>query len=319
MASYFYAVKTLLENRINELPLTSKTLEEMITREGWKIVYFNLNTQESVETLERLDILEYAEEHSGFSFKKGKAQIVFMQKGLSSENTTFILAHELGHIKSGHFSDTGILGKHSDARYDDQQEIEANSYARHLLAPECILKQIHIKTLDELESHTLLKGDVLKAQYAEYKTRKNKPTAEEKLLIGNFNNYIHAHARNSKIRHLTIACAAATLITVFGIGIYNSFHNDDISVLSNVAIIDTAQSEQTVFTKPDETTDTTSDIDNTITINHTTYNTNMTVYKAKTGTKFHKQDCRHIKNRQGVSTFSIEQAITFLSPCSDCF
>lgn len=55
MASYLYAVKTLLENRINELPLTSKNLEEILKKEGWKVVYYDLNSQNSINILSELN------------------------------------------------------------------------------------------------------------------------------------------------------------------------------------------------------------------------------------------------------------------------
>lgn len=221
MTSYFYAVKTLLENRINELPLTSKTLEEMIRMEGWKIAYFDLNVEESLKMLQKLGILEYAEKYNGFSFKKDKVQSVFLKSNLSSANTAYVLAHELGHIKSGHFSNTGVLGKHSNTEYDDQQEAEANAFARHLLAPECILKKIHVETINDLESHTLLKGDVLKAHYTDYKFCKKGTTPEEDILIGNFTNYIKKHKKRDKPKKLIICFVISTFILISAVSICN--------------------------------------------------------------------------------------------------
>ena len=215
MTSYFYAIKTLIEHRINELPLTSKTLEEMIIKEGWKIAYFNLNAKESLEMLEKLNILEYAQKYNGFSLKKDRFQSVFLKSNLSSANTAFVLAHELGHIKIGHFSNSGVLGKHSDTGCDDQQEAEANAFARHLLAPECILKKIHVETINDLESHTLLKGDVLKAHYTDYKFCKKGTTPEEDILIGNFTNYIKKHRKRDKLKRLFIRFLIPILVFIF--------------------------------------------------------------------------------------------------------
>lgn len=111
----------------------------------------------------------------------------------------------------GHFSETGILGKHKGAKYDDQQEAEANAYARHLLAPECILKKINLKTVSDMETYTSLKGDALKVHYTDYKMRKNKPSFEEEILIGNFTNYINEHTKKQKRRNLIIGAAAVIL------------------------------------------------------------------------------------------------------------
>ena len=306
------------------MPITSNDLEEILKKENWEIVYYDLSSGESVDLLKNFKVFDYAQNHDGFSLKSNSLQIVFIRNKLSSKNNTFILAHELGHIKAGHFSDTGILGKHSNLIYDDQQEAEANAFARHLLAPECILKQIGLKTVDEVESHTLLEGDVLKTHYTDYKMYKKKTTSEEEMLIGNFTNYIKEHAKKYKAKNVIIFSMVVILACIFGIGIYSLINKSNIGLDNEKSLIPGVVLESNIT--PDITTQdiiqkpiTVHETQKKIKINGNEYSTDMTVYKTKTGTKFHKEDCKHLVNRNGVSAIILKNAVAVLQACDDCF
>ncbi len=60
MTSYYYAVKTLLENNVNKLPLNAKDIEAIIKNDGWEVIYYDLKEQKSVKVLEQFNVVDDA-------------------------------------------------------------------------------------------------------------------------------------------------------------------------------------------------------------------------------------------------------------------
>lgn len=59
---------------------------------------------------------------------------------------------------------------------------------------------------------------------------------------------------------------------------------------------------------------------NNVIINGIEYNKNLTVFKTKTGKVVHKEGCRHLVGRQGISSMTLGTVIAAgIDPCSDCF
>lgn len=301
MATYYYAIKTLLANRINELPITSKKLEGILRDIDWEVIYYDLKSDDSICILKKADILEYAQMHNGLSLKREDLQCVFVNNNLSTEDKTFVLAHELGHITMAHFSDTGILGKHKNSMYDDQQEIEANEFARHLLAPECILKSVKLKSLEDIEKATLLKNDTSKIHYADFCRYKSKLTTDERQLIGNFKNYIDKNKKKSNKKTVIEAVASAVLVGTLLLSgrLFAANPNQPLHSISNVSEANKPINSQII------------DVEDK----------SLTVYKAKTGKVYHKtENCSYIKGHDGILSLPIGKAQEIgLKPCSRCF
>lgn len=323
MTSYHYAVKTLVGNRVNSLPVTGELLKEMLGRLNWEIVFFDLDDEASTRLLRELSILEFAEKYKAFSLQKDEFRIVFVKKGLATDTTNYLLAHELGHIVMGHFSDTGILEKHNGCTYDEQQESDADEFARNILAPICILKKMHIKSIDELEQYTSLKNEALKAHYTEYKNYRAVLDESEHTLIGNFNNYIKNHTRPNKKKKLLITTLSVFLVLFFSVATYRAvtYSNknstgDSIPTLIQQPITQ----EKSVDGENNQNINKIETTDQKITINGIDYNKNLPVFKTQTGSKIHKENCKHIVGRSGVTQITLESAIAAgIEPCKDCF
>ena len=82
----------------------------------------------------------FAGSDDGFTIKKGCKFFIFLNDRKPKNRIRFTIAHELGHIESGHLDKINCLGLTMTAHYDnDSQSVifenEANSFARNLLAP----------------------------------------------------------------------------------------------------------------------------------------------------------------------------------------
>ena len=77
--------------------------------------------------------------------------------------------------------------------------------------------------------------------------------------------------------------------------------------------------DTTVNTQTNEPEQTPTSTDK-ITINSVEYDKDLTVFKTKTGKVVHKEGCRHLVGRQGISSMTLGTAIAAgIEPCSDCF
>lgn len=288
MTSYYFAAEALLANNINSLPIKSNTIETVLKNKGWKIFYYDPNNDQNVVKLNQYGLYHYAVHRKGFSYFLNDVKIVFVHKKLSEREKTTVLAHELGHIHLQHFSTGGILGHHDNSELNNSQENEAVDFSRFFLAPICILKKLRIKSVEEVRSITLVDAQTAKIVFAEYINANRRFSGEEKLIIGNFKNYIDAHR---SIKHQTMVWIIGLFLIVGVVGY-------------GVNRLNTADSP--IFVAPSAIAKPIPD--------------SSAVWITKTGAVYHTDpDCYHIKGKDSLIEITVEEAKTHeLEQCKDC-
>ena len=154
-----------LKNGIFGFQLTVEDVLITARKNGCRIYSY----QEYPALLQELDITEYAEAKLGLTYvlRHGtKAEyFIFYRDELPSDLKLFVILHELGHIAMKHSFGGGVLGKSPDNRLEKRQELEADLFACEVLAPSCVLKQLHIETEEEIRRLGILPPDFI-GQYA---------------------------------------------------------------------------------------------------------------------------------------------------------
>lgn len=156
MITKYYAVKELLKNGINSLPVTIETLEAIINSKGFKIINYDVSCKQHADILESIGVLQLADRTKAFTYSGRNAKCVFVKIGVSANEKRLLLAHELGHIVLCHLSDNAVVGYKPGGLIDEVQEDEANAFALEFLAPVCFLKRKHIYACQEISALTLL-------------------------------------------------------------------------------------------------------------------------------------------------------------------
>lgn len=161
MQERYYAVRTLLENNINEFPITTEHVKKALCNYGYNIIKYSTDCDAHVEILKNLGVLSLAGRTEAFTYKSEKEKIVFIKIGVSADNERLLLAHELGHIAMGHMSDSVVMAYTPWGLIDRGQEDEANAFALEFLAPVCVLKKLHI-TFRKIKDTVLLDDKFVK-------------------------------------------------------------------------------------------------------------------------------------------------------------
>ncbi len=297
MVSRYYAVKELLENGVNSLPVTTEQLEDIITSKGFKIICYDVSCKEHSDILDSLGVLQLADRTKAFTYISKQEKIVFIKIGVSANEKRLLLAHELGHIAMGHISDNGVIGYQPGGLIDEAQEDEANAFALEFLALVCVLSQKHINTSQRISSLTLL--DEKRSRLIADEVHNHKKLTNVEAVL--FNQFELQNKLNKSYSHKTIAYRI--IILFMFIAMLLMF----INFSAEKALPEpTPISTKTPFT---------------VTPFHSETNvTSDSVYITKTGKKFHKRNCRHIKNSSTISDISINNAIdSGYEPCKDCF
>lgn len=86
----------------------------------------------------------------GFIVKVNARKIIFLNDKIKTRGRRrFTLCHELGHGVLGHPLDH-IVTRNSEADSSDPMEMQANVFARDLLAPACVLHALGVTTAQEI-------------------------------------------------------------------------------------------------------------------------------------------------------------------------
>lgn len=109
---------------------SSADLEQALSDRGFTLVEYNrLSNDRDVTTLlTSLHLVEYAAQHSAFTYADAALRIVFVQENLSESERQILLSHELGHVCCHHLDTahptlTGVF-----------EEQEANEFSGQLMA-----------------------------------------------------------------------------------------------------------------------------------------------------------------------------------------
>jgi len=114
--------------KITELNL--QTLTVALEQQGYTIVEYSriVNSDDVEQLLDALGVKALSLTTGAFTYADKNHRIVFIEEGLSDEETLILLAHEQGHIFCGHMKNSdGIIGENVI------KEQEANEFAHYLL------------------------------------------------------------------------------------------------------------------------------------------------------------------------------------------
>ena len=288
MVARYKAVTTLLENAVNKLPISLTHIENIIKKNGWSIIGYNLNSENHIKLLKQYDVLSIAKRTKAFTYKHETEKIVFVRSGLSSNDKRMLLAHELGHIVLGHMSDSSVLGYKPGGLINEGHEDEANEFALEFLAPVCILCKNHISTPQLISETTLL--DDKRSNLVADEVRKHKKYTEYELKL--CNQFSTKKEKNIKIRYVAMAIITALIL------ITATMTTDRKNNQPNIEQTQVIQ-EATPTSEPQIM-----DIDVVVT---------------KSGQKFHTSNCKHIKDKSNLIHMTINEAIQAgYEPCEDC-
>ena len=138
-----------LENKIYELPLRFETLLSYLSRQGGKLVPYS-KASEYFGQYPEIEPLLYSLE--AFTVFGKELTLVFLSDELSHARRLFVFAHEIAHIYLKH-ARHGLLGYHGAL---DGQEVDADRFARYLIAPPCLLERRKLRTPEEITVLTQL-------------------------------------------------------------------------------------------------------------------------------------------------------------------
>ena len=124
------AKKMLLQYGISKITL--ENLLYIIEQQNFQIIeYSQEETNNSVwDIIKKLKLTPYAKSGKAFAYQQGKTKMIFLCEELTADEKLYALAHEEGHILSGHFGSSNSV----------EQEQMANEIAHYLLHPPLFVK-----------------------------------------------------------------------------------------------------------------------------------------------------------------------------------
>lgn len=290
----YYAQKTLITHNISKLPLECNQITNMIREQGFEIVSMEANFEKVSEILKLLKFKKSLIEKKAFTVCHDNINIVFYSSKMSAQERILAFAHELGHINMGHISESGVLGYNNNPGIADLQEIEANDFALELLAPVCILKSKRIKTTEDLENIALVSHNNSTKQFDKLLHHKRKYTEHEKELLKLF-----GITRNFSPIIKSIVAIIIIIVSIF-FGMQLPQFTDETSSETHSDI--NSSPAVTTTEAPVPVAETVEEL----------------VYVTKTGTRYHKADCRYVRNNKTSKSITAEEAKTDYTPCKVC-
>ena len=82
MISRYYAVKTLLVSKINELPITVSQVERIIVDKEFEIIYYDIDYNEHIRILEKIGVYSLAKQVKAFTYVGKYGNLVFVRSYL---------------------------------------------------------------------------------------------------------------------------------------------------------------------------------------------------------------------------------------------
>lgn len=172
------AYQLIYKSNIKSLPITEKQINALIEAEGYRIVSYVAGQ----EIIQKLGLQKHAAERKAFVFNSNHLKIVFYDEKMPSYERRVAITHELLHSIFEHPSasvEAGIEDVYA-------QEDESLLVTLYFLAPLCVLKDMEIETIADLEKTTLLAGTNAERMYARLRAYKGPKTPIEKSIIHNF-------------------------------------------------------------------------------------------------------------------------------------
>lgn len=135
------AYETISDGKIDKLPVNAKQIAK---QNGYRVLTYD----RAAALIKKLNLTEYAETHDGFSLKHSGQFYILLSDRLTKENEYLVIGHEIGHIKQHYTADDCVIGG------SKQQELEADEFARYLLAPIPVLHNLNINDVEDIRNYT---------------------------------------------------------------------------------------------------------------------------------------------------------------------
>lgn len=182
------AWQTLIDCNITSLPVD---LHSIIKYLNYSVhTYSNSNLTQ----LLKKDVLN----GDGFIIQIDEIKHIYLNDKINNYGRRrFTLAHEIGHGVLNHSLETIHFRHPEEDSTTNEQEFQANIYARDILAPACILKELQLNTAEDIMKTCLISrksADIRKKRIDKLIERNLFYTSNlEKEVIKNFKDYINKH------------------------------------------------------------------------------------------------------------------------------
>lgn len=142
----------LIDYNINELPIKVTSI---------------IRKSDNIKLLKNSDVNLLKDNDSGMTICNNKVFTIIYKDNESSRRCRFTIAHELGHIFLGHLLIN--TPQYRTFAIRDDNESAANVFARDLLAPACVLHELH--TINAADIAKLCNISLEAAEYREKRMR----------------------------------------------------------------------------------------------------------------------------------------------------
>lgn len=320
------------EQGIKKLPIELDTVIDILKQRGWDVHLYS--ESEDFIRSKRLEEVRYTK--NAFAVHDENIKAVFYDDELGVLDKLEALCHELGHIVLGH-TGHGVMGK-AKSDTDAIHEKEADAFALEFQAPAYKLYVDKINSVEKIVSAGILSRENAEIQYHEsYLKYIAEQIPQMKDTYMSHCEIVYPNRWQRILPFIPLGCSIVVLLFAFGIsGWLIGRYGQNVSSVPDT--IQTTQPASTITPAPTQRAITetvaptpeiivtpapnpqTAPTGDKITIESLQYDRTMTVYKTKTGTKYHKENCRHLVNRSGIKTLTLETAIAAgMESCDDCF
>lgn len=154
------AKKFAKEFRLNSSKLLSfEELSRIAVKLNYKI-YCTNDANDAV--LKRLNICEFFQKYTGFSYHKGEIRYIFIHSDIPNEVAATVLLHELAHVYLGHLESSTIPAKSDESEanmfteyvlkhaFGKAAKIAALGFATLILGVIMIITSVHLKAVENV-------------------------------------------------------------------------------------------------------------------------------------------------------------------------
>lgn len=289
----------ILKNGIHSLPLGIEELGKICESLGYRLFSYS----QSRDVIRALGV-ESLTAYSAFVHQSSTANIIFFDERLSTSARNFVIAHEIGHITLRH----NYVGSIGFTGANNEQEKEANTFALQLLAPLCILNALDVRSVRDIQTETLLDRKRAKVVLKRLRTYEDQPRAEEMIIAYGVRHVKHRTDWQGHLLSWAVIAAACLCLIVQ----HRTIADLEEQLASQAVLSQFRPSAQKIDT-PAVTTNTAEPIP--------AYTVPLpdTVFVTSGGTRYHTQDCYHIKNSTAKSLTRTAAESGGYTPCKTCY
>ncbi len=147
LARYNGVVESAYNFTLNEIDIFPIDLISLIHKMGWKLITYSELANRNNCSVEDIEHCFGKDAYSIYNCAKGTYKIAYNSQIQSKGRINFSLAHEIGHIVLNHLQDFENTSANINKLSEDEYRIlenEANCFARNILAPAPLVKQMNL-------------------------------------------------------------------------------------------------------------------------------------------------------------------------------